>query len=476
MTDRYLEFTRSPLGRRFANALGLPTPPALRRADGPTAEKPLRERPVLLAGGEAARHWSPVLSALQSAGAELRAAKSHPGLATLRKAGMTGALTLRDEPAAGESAAAAHYLFNACGTDRPEQLQDVYSFFHGHMARLPSRSHCVILVDAPEQSDWTEAAVHAALRGFVRSLAKEVGRRGTTVNLVEVAPGGEQWLAGPLRFLLSDHAAYVTGQCLKVGRAARGTEAITRFAAPLTGKVALVTGAARGIGAAIARTFAREGAQVVGIDRPQEEAALGAVLAEIGGQGLPLDITAADAGERIAAEIGQRFGGLDVLVHNAGITRDKSLKNMSEQHWKQVIDVNLGAPLRMTERLLRDGKLLRAGGRLLCISSISGIAGNPGQTNYAASKAGVIGLAEALALPLEERNMTINAIAPGFIETQMTASMPALPRELGRRLSSLGQAGLPQDIAEAALFLASPAAAGVNGRTLRVCGQNLVGA
>lgn len=476
MTDRYLEFTRSPLGRRFANALGLPTPPALRRADGPTAERPLKDRPLLIGGGAVARYWPSLLPLLQATGAELRVAQSQSGLLGLRKAAQTAGLTVREEPALGESAPAEHYLFNACGIDRPEQLQELYEFFHGRMARLPARSRCVLLVDAPEQSDWAEAAVHASLRGFVRSLAKEVGRRGTTVNLIEVAPGGEQWLAGPLRFLLSDHAAYITGQCLPVGRTARGVEAVSRFAAPLGGKVAVVTGAARGIGAAIARTLAREGAQVIGIDRPQEETELGAMLAGIGGYGMALDITEVDAGERIATEADRRFGGLDIVVHNAGITRDKSLKNMSEAHWKQVIDVNLGAILRVTRRLLKDDGTIRHGGRIVCISSIAGIAGNPGQTNYAATKSGVMGLAAAAAPVLAERGITINAIAPGFIETQMTAAMPALPRELGRRLSSLGQAGLPQDIAEAVLFLASPAAAGINGCTLRVCGQNLVGA
>ncbi len=476
MTDRYLEFTRSPLGRRFANALGLPTPPALRRAEGPSAERPFKECPVLLGGCASARYWPSVLPALQAAGAELRVAQPQSGVETLRKVAQTAALTLRDEPAPGESAPPAHYLFNACGLDRTEQLQDLYDFFHGRLARLPSRSHCLVLVDAPEQSDWAEAAVHASLRGFVRSLAKEIGRRGSTVNLVEVAPGGEDWLAGPLRFLLSDHAAFVTGQCLGVSRAARGAESVTRFASPLSGKVAVVTGAARGIGAAIARTLAREGAQVVGIDRLQEETALGTVLADIGGQGLTLDITAADAGDRIAAEVGKAHGALDILVHNAGVTRDKTLKNMPAAYWKQVLDVNLGAVLRMTGRLLKEEGTIRAGGRIVCISSISGIAGNPGQTNYAATKAGLMGLAEAAAPMLAERGITINAVAPGFIETQMTAAMPALPRELGRRLSSLGQAGLPQDIAEAVLFLASPAAAGVTGRTLRVCGQNLVGA
>jgi len=148
---------------------------------------------------------------------------------------------------------------------------------------------------------------------------------------------------------------------------------------------------------------------------------------------------------------------------------------MPEERWAQLMEINLSSEERINDALL-EGGAIGSGGRIVCVSSMSGIAGNSGQTNYAASKAGVIGMVEALAPELAGRGATINAVAPGFIETQMTAAMPIGPREAGRRLSSLSQGGLPVDVAETIAWLASPASTGVNGNTVRVCGQNLLGA
>ncbi|MBA3809631.1 MAG: SDR family oxidoreductase, partial [Solirubrobacterales bacterium] len=178
--------------------------------------------------------------------------------------------------------------------------------------------------------------------------------------------------------------------------------------------------------------------------------------------------------ERLRAE----HGGVDVVVHNAGITRDKMLGRMDEARWRGVIDVNLAAAQRITDALAagEDAGALNADGRVVCVSSISGIAGNAGQSNYATSKAGVIGLVGAYAPLLAERGATINAAAPGFIETRMTAAMPLALREAGRRMNSLSQGGLPIDVAEAIAWLACPASGGLNGNILRVCGQSLLGA
>jgi 3-oxoacyl-[acyl-carrier protein] reductase len=151
------------------------------------------------------------------------------------------------------------------------------------------------------------------------------------------------------------------------------------------------------------------------------------------------------------------------------------MRNMAAHLWDMVLDVNLGAIVRCNDQLLA-GDAFGANARIVCISSIGGIAGNAGQTNYAATKSAVIGYVDAMAKQLEGKGISINAIAPGFIETQMTAAIPVVTREVARRLSSLSQGGLPVDIAEAVTFMASPLAAGVNGATLRVCGQNLVGA
>ncbi len=188
-----------------------------------------------------------------------------------------------------------------------------------------------------------------------------------------------------------------------------------------------------------------------------------------------LDVTDEDAPARISDHLLEHHGGVDVVVHNAGVTRDKTLARMSEEQWDIVIGINLTAPERINEELLAR-EAIRENGRIVCVSSMSGIAGNPGQTNYAASKAGVIGMVHAMAPEVGKKRLTINAVAPGFIETQMTAAMPIATREAGRRMSSLAQGGLPVDVAEAIAWYASPGSGGLNGTVVRVCGQSLVGA
>ncbi len=476
MSDRYLEFTHSAFGRALADTFGLPKPPRLQRAKSGYLPQPLSEQNVLFGlsrGGELA---PALLAALHEAGATVRVVADHPTLADIRAAAGAAGIAVKTEGGPEDKAAAASaFVFDGTGLASVDDLRQLYDFLQPRVARIPPNGRVLLLARDPADAGTpAAAAANAALRGFMRSLGKEIGKRGATANLLEVGRGAEKALAGPLRFFLSPHSAYVDGQSLSLSAPPKGAGMPKNFVGPLGGKVAVVTGAARGIGAAIAATLAREGARVVGIDRPQEEAALGATLSAFNGYGLPLDITAADAPQRIADELERQFGGADIFIHNAGITRDKTLKNMSPQAWDQVLGVNLGAILKINDVLLQRG--LKDGMRLVCISSIGGIGGNAGQTNYGATKAGIIGYVEALTPILAKRGGAINAVAPGFIETHMTAEMPMGPREVGRRLSSLSQGGLPIDIAEAVTFLASPLAAGVSGRTLRVCGQNFMGA
>ena len=201
---------------------------------------------------------------------------------------------------------------------------------------------------------------------------------------------------------------------------------------------------------------------------------LQAVADQLQGQALALDITTEDAIPTLI-ETAKRAGGWDGVVHNAGITRDKTIARMRSQHWRTLMQVNLMAPERITQALWEAGAL-REQARVVCVSSISGIAGNMGQTNYAFSKAGVIGLVQGMAPRMAQQGMAINAVAPGFIETQMTAAIPWAVREAGRRMNSMGQGGQPVDVAEAIAWLLSPAALGVNGQVLRVCGQSWIGA
>ncbi|NOY27761.1 MAG: SDR family oxidoreductase, partial [Oligoflexia bacterium] len=187
---------------------------------------------------------------------------------------------------------------------------------------------------------------------------------------------------------------------------------------------------------------------------------------------LQVDLATADAPQRIAAFLREGFHGVDIVVHNAGVTRDKTLGRMELDQWNMVMEVNLHAVLRLHETLQ---PLLHTHGRVVCLSSIAGLAGNVGQTNYATSKAAIAGFVAAAAPALGRRGIALNAVAPGFIETRLTAAIPLATREVARRLCNLSQGGLPQDVAEAITFLCSPGACALSGQLLRVCGGSLVG-
>lgn len=347
-------------------------------------------------------------------------------------------------------------------------LDEVHAALHP-VVRSVAESGRIVVLGAPlDAADHHQAAVQQALEGFTRSLGKETGG-GRTVNLVRLTDASAA--ESTLRFLLSPRSAYVSGQVIAVGD--QESPAAEDADRPLSGRTALVTGAARGIGEAVAATLARDGAEVVVLDVPQAEEDARRVAERIGGSVLLLDMTAADAGARIAEALP---GGLDVLVHNAGITRDRRLVNMPKDRWSSVLDVNLGSVLRTTDALLEAGAL-RRDGRIVATASIAGIAGNAGQTNYGASKAGVTGFVRALApRALAEHGVTVNAVAPGFIETKMTAAVPLFIREAGRRMNSLAQGGLPVDVAETTAWFAHPGSGAVNGQVVRVCGQSLLGA
>lgn len=448
MADRYLHLTGTAPGRFLTRRLGLPQPaPLLRR----TSETPHLEGPLLhlTAGAGAIAGLDDVLPAT--------------GLPVVHRA---------DRPAA--------IVLDATGVTTAAGLGDVHAALHPVVRSLAPGGRIVVLGTVPSPDDHHQAAAQQALEGFVRSLGKEIGR-GSTVQLVRI-PGGvaARSAESTLCFLLSPRSAYVSGQVIELTSAAPdqapalgSTTSPTDPAAPLTGRTALVTGAARGIGAAVASVLARDGAQVIALDVPQAHDALERTAARLGATALPLDITAPDAADRIAAAAPD---GLGILVHNAGITRDRRLANMPADRWASVIEVNLDSVLRTTDELLKAGVLTR-GGRIVATASIAGIAGNTGQTNYAASKAGIIGLVRSLGpRAAADHGVTVNAVAPGFIETKMTAAVPFLIREAGRRMNSLSQGGLPVDVAEAVAWFAQPGSDAVNGQVLRVCGQSLLGA
>jgi 3-oxoacyl-[acyl-carrier protein] reductase len=446
MSDRYQSLARTPVGQFVVKNLGLPDPPRLTRyREG----EPLVDGTVLVGGTDGGR----LLDMLPGLLSELAVSWAREPEATARYRGL---------------------VFDATGITGPASLGALQTFFSPVLRSLSGNGRIVVLGTPPELALSGERIAQRALEGFTRSLGKEVGR-GSTVQLVYVAPGAERAVTSTLAFLLSAKSAYVSGQVICVGYAPDEVSAPSDWLHPLRGKVALVTGAARGIGASIARTLHRDGATVVGLDVAQAAGELHQLMDELDGAAVSLDITSKDAPQRIAAKLASLHGGVDIVVHNAGITRDRRLVNMDADRFHSTIAVNLLAPQRISEHLLAHD-VIRPGGRLVGVSSIAGIAGNRGQTNYATSKAGVIGLVSALAEPAGQRQVTVNAVAPAFIETQMTATIPLALREAGRRMNSLHQGGLPVDVAETIAWLANPASSAITGNVVRVCGQSLLGA
>lgn len=449
-SDRYIDFANSDIGRRLVGAIGLPKPVRLERWQAG------RLRPVegtlLISAGPLADHVrlfaQRLTDSLYSFGSEI--------------AGATNWV-------ADQGPKLKAVVFDASTFTQIDHLKQLREFFQPLLRGLDNSAHVLILGHAPASlKDPITAATQQALEGFSRSLAKEM-RNGGTVQLLQVDNGAEEQLEGAFRFFLSPKSAFISGQVIRLRRCATEVQDWSR---PLAGRKALVTGAARGIGAAIAETLARDGAEVVLLDVPQARADLEALAARLGGRALTVDICAEDAASQLIEHLPD---GLDILVHNAGITRDKTLANMPADFWDSVLAVNFNAPQVLTQALVDSGTL-RDNARVILMSSTTGLAGNRGQTNYAASKAGLIGLARAMAPSLHERGISINAVAPGFIETKMTADMPFALREAGRRMSSLGQGGLPQDVAEAVAWLAQPGSGAVSGQVLRVCGQSVIGA
>jgi 3-oxoacyl-[acyl-carrier protein] reductase len=470
MSDRYQQLVNTPIGRIVSKQIGLPAPVSLERY---RPGQPVIDGRVLVGAAPGGRLSPAITGVLARIGAEAATAMEPPELrSAAADSGLDAAVW--NPAAAPEEDGFKALVFDATGIADSEGLHEAYAFFHPTIRRVARSGRVIILGTPPEAAGTPEAQVaQRALEGLSRSIGKEV-RRGATAQLVYVRVGAENALESTLRFLLSPRSAYVSGQVVRVTGDAEPPAEIDAER-PLTGRVALVTGASRGIGEAIAEVLARDGAHVVGVDIPAMEADLEAVTARIGGSTLVADITDAKAPATIAAHLKKAHKGVDVVVHNAGITRDKTLGRMDDGRWDSVMAVNLIAPQRITGELLERG-LLRPNGRIVGVSSISGIAGNAGQCNYATSKAGVIGFVQAWAPRVAQAGATINAVAPGFIETQMTAAMPIATREAGRRMNSLAQGGLPVDVAEAIAWFAAPGSSAVTGNVVRVCGQSLLGA
>ena len=362
MSDRYSQIVNAPVVSSVARQLGLPQPVSLDRYEA----------------------GAPVVSGrvLSGAAPDGRLGKALSAFLDQIKA----------ERAGGEGPAKA-LVFDATGIADSTELVELQRFFYPAVGRLQRNGRVVVLGTPPAEAGSTRAATaQRALEGFVRSLAKEIGGKGATAQLVLVSPGGEDQLASTLRFLLSPRSTYVSGQVVHVGAGVATTPEID-WEQPLAGKTALVTGASRGIGEAIATTLHRDGAKLVLLDVPALSADLAEVAKRLDAETIELDITEEEVPAKIAAQLS---GGVDVVVHNAGVTKDRTIAKMPEERWTQLMEINLSSEERINDALL-DGNLLAENGRIIGVASMAGIAGNNGQTNYAASKAGVIGMVEALA-------------------------------------------------------------------------------
>ncbi|HWU21167.1 MAG TPA: 3-oxoacyl-ACP reductase, partial [Nocardioides sp.] len=395
MSDKYQGFVSSPIGKILVKNLGLPSPVKLDRY---SAGDPLVQGTVLVGGRG-------------------RLAESLPGL--------LDGLGIASATAQAEGEKYKGLVFDATGITSTADLVALQEFFTPLMRSLKSCARVVVIGTPPELAEGGERVAQRALEGFTRSVGKEIGKGGT-VQLVYVAEGYEASATSTLAFLLSPKSAYVSGQVVRIGahkeKKATDINNAVDWAAPLFGKIAFVTGASRGIGEEIARVLHRDGAKIVGLDVPQAADDLVKVMNELDGDWLTLDITAADAPQRIAAHLKDKHGGVDIVVHNAGVTMDKKLANQTPERFGKVLQINLEAPERITAELLAQG-IINENGRIIGVASIAGIAGNLGQTSYAASKAGVIGFVDSLTAELKD-GITINAVAPGFIITQMTAAVP----------------------------------------------------
>lgn len=454
VTDKYLNVSQSSFGQKIFNLVGLPVPPTLKRAGLAAVNSEALVDDIFIGDGDK----SQVNDTLQAILSDACVSEHEAGAGSANQSKKYGGL-----------------VFDATSIKTAEDSVALYQFFHHKVKSIKASGKVVVIGVNPKQcANSLQASVQRGLVGFVKALAKEVGRKGITANLIYANSDLTTNIASPLRFLLSHRSAYVNGQVITLN-ANEASEITVSWNKPLAGKVALVTGASRGIGAAIAQLLARDGAKVIGLDIPQAEAELKATMLAIGGDAIAVNISDNNAAQFIEQQIVKLVGAVDIVIHNAGITRDKMLSRMTNEGWQQVMDVNLASVERINRYLL-ENKRINSGGSIVCVSSISGIAGNLGQSNYAMSKAGIIGMIESMSAPLAEQNITINAVAPGFIETQMTASIPVMTRFFGRRMCALSQGGLPIDVAETISFLAAPQSRGISGNLIRVCGLNIMGA
>jgi len=474
MNDLYLKLANTQLGQHLIQALNLPKPVELIRSPTDVLSTPTGS--VLIASSKHNFALQNILKIVENDNCAVFLARKSNSMFSgtpVKYKSCTSELQLDNL----HTTRFKHLIFDATGLTTSDDLKYLYLFFKNAIRQIKNNGRMIIIGQIPKRiADTEHASVQAALMGFCKSIAKEVGEKGITCNVIYLEKGAQKALNSSLLFFLSSKSAYITGQSIDVINIPSKTTKIN-WKQPLKGKLAIVTGAAQGIGLETAKILARDGAKVICLDIPSKLNAIKKLAYSIDGHSLAIDLAEENAVQKILDTVGAQLGVIDIIVHNAGITRDKTLAKMPEHFWDQVIKLNLSKVININEGLLKN-KAFSPKARIICISSISGIAGNFGQSNYACSKAGIASYVEAMTRRISSEGcegLTINAIAPGFIETTMTKSMPLLTREAGRRMNSLSQGGQPLDIAEGVSYLCHPGSQALSGNILRICGQSLLG-
>ena len=462
------DLSRTKLAQNLMKQAGFNAPPELRRDHSQWHDQYYSEEVILLQGdGQFNRKLGGIL-------------RKHGAVVQVADADLIEKLQSCDGLAVSQVAVdqyqSRRVIYDASGVRTVAQLGELYEFFNQLTQNLGVNARVVFLNRPKAQcTSIEERTAWHGIEGFMRSFAKEIAAKGGIAQLFTIADEevSLQRISAALEFFLSDYATYITGQVIAFDNQVVG-EVSGQLVGSLAGKTALVTGAAGGIGEAVVEALFHEGCHVIAVDHPGAMQQLQDLAAKCEGEALTVDFSQDNPEAYIVRQIIESNQKIDCVVHCAGITRDKTIKNMSRESWNAVLDINLHAVLAIDRALLAED-LIADGGRIITLSSISGIAGNFGQSSYSTSKAALIGYTQALAKELAPRGITVNAVAPGFIETPMTAKVPAVNKYFYKRLSIFSQAGLPIDVAHGICFLASPESVGISGRVLRICGGHIMG-
>jgi 3-oxoacyl-[acyl-carrier protein] reductase len=453
MTDYFLELSKNPWAQKIVAKLpiNVSLPPVLKRKNSPWNQRELTDKTIFYVNVGPANNagTTTLLKTVTDLGGELVHEVSDKKVDAL--------------------------VFNLNKGTKVEDLTSLYQAIHDTIKKMRKSGRLLI----HWQKEAKNEAMEAALSALIKSIGRELGKYGSTANLIlSDGKAATAVTQTTLAWLLSDRSAFISGQVFHVEAQHPQTQVEHSQQGLLAGRTAIITGAARGIGLVIAQYFRCEGAKIIGIDHPSQEEALTTAMKDIGAEVMLQDLANPQAVANIKNLINNGPGQIDIMIHNAGITKDRTIANMPTVDWERVMQINYNFPSKMTMELLKPGSaiipLIKEGGRIVNISSIVGIAGNFGQTNYAAAKGALIGHTKDL--HKQKSGANINAIACGFIETKMTEKIPPVMREIARRMNALKQGGLPEDVAEAVVFLCSELGSGISGQTIRVCGLHPAGA